>query len=67
MNFLRVGDTFYIPTYGNPETDQRAQSELKGILNAAGITQHTIVEAPDCTELATLGGVLNCITTHIYS
>jgi len=62
MNFFRVGDTIFIPQYGRREQDQNAIDALI----KAGIKENNIIRVPDCAELAELGGVLNCITTHIY-
>lgn len=62
MNFFRVGDIIFIPQYGRREQDQNAVDALI----EAGIKENNIVRVTGCTELAELGGVLNCITTHIY-
>jgi len=61
-NFLRVEDKIFLPQYGVKEQDRSA---IKALVNA-GIKEENIFPIPDCNELAELGGVLNCITTHIY-
>ncbi len=62
MNFLRVDENIFIPQYGKREQDQNAIDALI----KAGIKENNIIRVQDCAELAELGGVLNCITTHIY-
>ncbi len=61
-NFLRVGDLVFLPEYGKKEQDQNAIDALI----KAGIKENNIIGVPDCSKLAQFGGVLNCITTHIY-
>lgn len=61
-NFLRVGEKVFVPQYGNAEQDAAALEAFE----AAGFSKAHIIPVPDCVELAELGGVLNCITTHIY-
>lgn len=61
-NFLRVGDKIFLPKYGIDEQDEHALTALL----LAGIEEQNIIPVPDCNEIAGLGGVLNCITTHIY-
>lgn len=61
-NFLRVGDLFFLPMYGNKEQDENAKNALIKI----GVNENDIIQEVDCTELAKEGGVLNCITSQVY-
>lgn len=61
-NFLRIGDVVFMPEYGNEIEDQQAKSALI----KAGIDKDKIIGVPNCGILAKHGGVLNCITSHIY-
>jgi len=61
-NYLRVEDKIFLPQYGVKEQDRSALNALI----KAGIKKENIIPIPECNELAELGGVLNCITTHIY-
>jgi len=63
MNFLRVGDKFFLPQYGVEKQDQNAIHALI----KAGVAPDNIIPGPDCNQLAKEGGVLNCISTHIHS
>lgn len=61
-NFLRVEDKFFLPQYSKNEQDMNA---VKALIKA-GIDEKNIIQVPECNDLAALGGVLNCITTHLY-
>ncbi|MFC2080874.1 agmatine deiminase family protein [Bacteroidota bacterium] len=61
-NFLRVGEKFFLPKYNKLDQDWNAFKALQ----KAGIKKNNIIQELDCNDLAELGGVLNCITTHIY-
>ena len=62
-NFLRVGEKFFMPSYEDSLMNKNAFEALA----RAGISEKNIIQKLDCTQLASLGGVLNCISTHIYS
>lgn len=61
-NFLRVGEKVFLPYYGSENHYKRAADAFV----ETGIEESNIIKAPDCTTLAKEGGVLNCITAHIY-
>jgi agmatine deiminase len=61
LNYLRIGDKIIIPTFNNSTWNNEA---YKVYCQALG--SDNVIQGPDCTHLAELGGVLNCITTHIF-
>lgn len=61
-NFLRVGELFFLPQYGDKEQDKSAKIALV----KSGVKEGNIIPVTACNILAKEGGVLNCITTHIY-
>lgn len=62
MNFLRVGEKVFVPQYERMSEDLDALEAFR----LAGFLRENIIRVPGCSELSELGGVLNCITTHIY-
>jgi agmatine deiminase len=62
LNFLRVGELIFVPQYKNKEENEAAIEDLI----EAGFSREKIILVPGCEALAKYGGVLNCITTHIY-
>jgi agmatine deiminase len=62
-NFLRLGNQIYLPQYGNKDQDKKAAE----VFNEKLFEKLTIIKVEGCNTLAAKGGVLNCITSHIYN
>jgi agmatine/peptidylarginine deiminase len=58
INYFRIGDKVFVPFFGNPEQDKKALTCFKEIFTGPVIPIFT-------TEIATYGGVLNCMTWNI--
>lgn len=56
MNYLRVGKHIFMPVFSDQTNDNDAKNRLENIFK--GFTVHTIPAA----ELATQGGIINCVT-----
>lgn len=59
INYLRLGNNLYLPQFNLPQ-DKEAIRILKKR------TKLNIIPVPNCSSLAFLGGVLNCITWVNY-
>lgn len=58
INYFRIEDRIYLPQYGLKE-----DISARKIFKEFGFN---VIPVPHCKHLAFLGGVLNCITHHIY-
>lgn len=63
LNFLRIGDFVFLPQY--TDMDDENKKAIDDMVNT-GINRENIVPVHGCDAIAKWGGVLNCITTHIY-
>ena len=55
INYLRLGDLFFLPTFGFDEDWEAEETILKNIPNA------TVIKI-NCFDLAMTGGLLHCVT-----
>jgi agmatine deiminase len=61
INFLRIGDTVFLPQYGIPQ-DSQAENNFKN--NFPELT--VVLVRTDIKRLSKFGGVLNCISWTYY-
>jgi agmatine deiminase len=64
LNFLRVGEVFFVPQYGGTYAQLDAGA-IELFQKIAGDPQK-VIAVEGCAVLAEYGGVLNCITKQIY-
>jgi len=66
MNFLRVQDKIFLPYYGDNEECNLAKQVLLNYKAKHNLNLQVVQVKKNATPLAEYGGVLNCITLHLY-
>ena len=66
MNFMRINDTIFFPYY-SAEVSEKPMQEFISVLAKNNLPIEVIpIDLSEITDLARLGGVLNCITWQTY-
>jgi len=62
LNYLRLGNNIYLPQFNRENEDKIAYYAIKEAVKEKA----KVIRLPDCTDLAYLGGIINCMTWVNY-